>query len=76
MKTIDIGAMIVVYNFIIGILVMLSGDKIAACARALSGSQAGGIARLARTSVRALGASIAFVSGSIYIVFHVLRIGV
>ena len=76
MKTIDIGSMIVVYNCIIGILLMLSGDKIAAYAGAVSGPRSATVTRLARTSIRTLGTCIAFVSGSIYIAFYVLRIGV
>jgi hypothetical protein len=75
-KTIDLGAAIVVYNLIIGVLLMLAGDKIAAYAGAFSGTGRATVTRLTRTSIRTLGACIAFVSGSIYIVFHVLRIGV
>ena len=73
MKTVDFGAMIVVYNFLIGILVVLASDKIASAAKFLLGTR---VQRYAKVSVFTLGSCIAAVSGSVYIAFHVLRIGV
>ena len=75
MGTTDFGAYIVVYNFVIGILVMLSSDKVATYAGVLSRRHCETIIRLARTSAFTFGATVAALSGTIYVVFHLLRIG-
>jgi hypothetical protein len=64
--------MIVVYNLVIGILLVLASDKIASAAKFL-GTR---FQRYAKVSLFTLGSCIAAVSGSVYIAFHVLRIGI
>jgi len=71
-KTVDFGATIVVYNLLIGILLVLASDKIAAAAKFLGTRTQ----RYAKVSLFTLGSCIAAVSGSVYIAFHVLRIGI
>ena len=72
MKTVDYSTMIVLYNFVIGVLIMLSSSQLAAFA----GKLGSGVGRYARVSVVAFGACVAFVSGTIYLLFHLLRLGV
>ena len=76
MKTIDVSAMIVAYNFVIGILVMLSSEKLAVYAEHISKSHREQIARLTRVSTFAFGSCVAVLSAAIYVVFHLLKIGV
>ena len=75
MRTIDFSVYIVVYNFVIGILIMLSSEKVAAYAGFLNPSHRQTITRLAHTSVFTFGAAVTFLSGLVYIAFHLLRIG-
>jgi hypothetical protein len=72
MKTMDFSTMIVVYNFVIGILVMLASEKIASAAKSLGARTQ----RYAKVSVFTFGSCVAAVSGSVYVVFHLLRFGV
>jgi hypothetical protein len=72
MKTIDFGAYIVVYNLVIGVLVMLASGKIASYAGRLGQT----FARYIKVSVFTFGSCVTAVSGSVYLAFHVLRIGV
>lgn len=75
MKTVDFGAYIVTYNFVIGVLQMLSSEKVASYAACLNSSPREMITRLARTSVFTFGAAVSVLSGTVYIAFHLLRIG-
>jgi len=76
MKTLDVSAMIVLYNLVIGILIMLSSEKVAILAGNISRSRGQSITRLTQVSTFTFGASVTVLSGSIYLLFHVLRIGV
>jgi hypothetical protein len=76
MQEADLSTYIVCYNFVIGILIMLSSDKVAAFAGNFNRRRAANIERLARTSMFTFGACIAAVSGFIYVAFHLLKIGV
>ncbi len=76
MKTIDFSTYIVVYNLVIGVLVMLASQKLAAYAGYLNTANRTKIVRLAHVSTFAFGACIAVLSAFIYVAFHVLRIGV
>lgn len=76
MKTIDIGAMFVVYNFVIGVLVMLSSEKVAAFAGNFTQSYREKMVRLTRVATFAFGACVAVLSGFIYVAFHLLKIDV
>lgn len=76
MKIVDIGAMLVMYNFVIGVLIMLSSEKIAAYAGCLSKARGETITRLTRVSTLAFGACVSVFSGGIYLAFHVMKLGV
>jgi len=76
MKTIDISGMIVCYNFLIGALIVLASEKVAASAGSLNRSHGKKIARLTHVSVYTFGACVAVLSAAIYVLFHLLRIGV
>ena len=76
METIDFGATIVVYNFIIGVLLMLSSEKIGVYAGHLSTTRREPIARLTRLSILTFGTCVAVLTAAIYIGVHTLRIGV
>lgn len=68
--------MIVVYNLVIGVLVILSSQRIGAFAGHLSKTYATKIDRLTRVSVFTFGTCVAVLSGTIYVAFHLLRIGI
>lgn len=76
MRTIDLGALILGYNFVIGILLMLSSNKIASYAGRISTAFGGGLKRYTQVATVAFGATVASLSGAIYLFFHVLRIGI
>ncbi|HEX3100326.1 MAG TPA: hypothetical protein VHQ01_00965 [Pyrinomonadaceae bacterium] len=76
MKTIDISAYIVGYNFVIGILVMLSSQKLGTYAAHVNKAHGAQIARYTSLSTFSFGACVTALSAFIYIAFHVLRIGV
>ena len=75
MRTIDFGAYIVAYNFVIGVLVMLSSEKLGVYAGRLSGAHQERLTKLTRVSIFTFGTSVAVLSGTIYVLFHILRIG-
>lgn len=75
MKTIDFGAMIVSYNFVIGVLIMLASEKLGAYAGHVSQVHRARIVRLTRVSTFTFGASVAVLSATVYVGFHILRIG-
>lgn len=75
MKTIDVSAMIVSYNFVIGVLIMLSSGQLAAYAGHLNKSYSAKLTRLTRVSTFTFGACVAFLSASVYIAWHVFRLG-
>ena len=68
--------MIVGYNFVIGVLIMLSSQKLATYAGNVNKAHRTQIVRLTHVSTFAFGASVAVLSGAIYAAFHLLRIGV
>ena len=68
--------MIVMYNFAIGLLLMLSSEKIAAFAGHIDRSNGQKVKRLTRLSTVTLGATVAVLSGAIYILFHMLKLDV
>lgn len=75
MKTIDFSAYIVGYNFAIGLLVMLSSQRLGSFAALANKGYGTQIARYTSLSAFAFGACVATLSAFIYIVFHILRIG-
>lgn len=76
MKTFDVSAMIVVYNFVIGVLLMLSSEKLGKIAGHISKLYEGRVNRYARISVLTFGSTVAVLSAAIFISFHWLRLGV
>lgn len=76
MKTIDVSQMIVVYNFVIGVLIMLSSEKLGVYAGHINKAHGVRIARLTRVSTFTFGACAAVLSGSVYLVWHLFRISV
>ena len=76
MTTVDLSGTIVMYNLVIGLLIMLSSDKVAAFAGCLKSSHRQTIVRLTQVSTYTFGAVVAFLSASIYVLFHILRLGV
>jgi hypothetical protein len=75
MRSVDLGAYIVAYNFVVGVLVMLSSEKVAAYAGNVSRTHRQTITKLTHTSVFTFGATVAVLSGFVYVAFHMLRIG-
>ena len=76
MEIIDFSSMIVVYNLVIGVLVMLASEKLGSFAGYFNAAHRAKIVRLTRVSTFAFGACAAVLSAGIYIAFHALKIGV
>jgi hypothetical protein len=72
MKTVDFGATIVLYNLVIGVLLVLASSRIAAYAGKLGQTSE----RVAKVSISTFGWTVAVISASIYVFAHLLRIGV
>lgn len=68
--------MIVMYNLVIGVLLMFASSSMAAVAGKANAAHQPAIVKYTRLSIFTMGAVWASLSGFIYIVFHVLRIGV
>ncbi|MEO7538541.1 MAG: hypothetical protein ABIV21_00805 [Pyrinomonadaceae bacterium] len=76
MKTVDLSAYFVVYDFMIGVLIMLASEKLGQYAGYINKSHGAGIARLTRVSTFTFGATITFLMAYLYIAVFTLRIGV
>ena len=76
MKTVDLGLIVVGYNFVIGVLLILSSEKLGALAGHASKLYREKIARVTFISTLTLGSGIAALSAAIYIAFYLLKIGV
>jgi len=76
MKEFDVSSMIVVYNLVIGVLIMLSSEKLGSLAGSLNRGNSGTLVRLTRVSTFTFGAAVTVLSATIYIAFHLLKIGV
>lgn len=76
MKTVDFSSMIVLYNLVIGVLVMLSSEKVASLAGHLNKAHHEKVVRLTHTSIFTFGTCVTVLSAGIYLAFHVLKIGV
>jgi len=73
-KTVDLGLYIVVYNFIIGVLVMISSEKLGIYAGHLMRSRRVQLARLTRIGTFTFGACVATLMAGIYVAGYVLRL--
>lgn len=76
MHTFDFSVYLVVYNFVIGLLLMLSSEKFGTYAGCLIKPFREKTARLTRVVTFTFGMCVAVLSGVVYIFFHLLRIGV
>ncbi|MFN2511413.1 MAG: hypothetical protein ABR568_08210 [Pyrinomonadaceae bacterium] len=74
MKTIDFSMYIVVYNFIIGVLVMIASDKLGLYAGHLIRFRRVQVARLTRIVTFTFGTCVAILSAGIYLGFYVLKL--
>lgn len=72
MKQFDVSAMIVGYNFVVGVLLMFASGRMASF---LSGFGERAV-RYTSLSVFTFGSCVAAVSGSVYLFVHLLKIGV
>ena len=74
MKTVDFGLIIVAYNLIIGVLLVLSSEKIGVYAGYFAGSYKEKVNRLARIGVFTFGSCVAVLSAGILIAGHLLKL--
>ena len=75
MRTVDIGAYFVVYNFVIGVLLVIASEKLGAYAGFLSSAYREKVTRLTQITAFTFGSTVAGLSAAIYVAFHLLRIG-
>ena len=75
MQTIDFGVYFITYNFIIGLLLMLSSEKVGTYAGCLIKSSGERVIRFTRLITLTFGVCIASLSALVYVSFHVFRIG-
>lgn len=76
MRTVDLSSYFVIYNFVIGVLIVLSSEQLGVYAGLLNRSYSQRLTSLTRLATRTFGCTVAFLSGFIFIAFHLLRIGV
>lgn len=74
MKTINFSLYFVVYNFIIGVLVMIASEKLGVYAGQAIRFQRVKVTRLARTATFTFGACVATLTAGIYLAFYVLKL--
>ena len=74
MKTVDYSLMIVSYNLVIGVLLMLSSEKLGAYAGYFMGAYRERVNRLARIAVLTFGGGVALVSLTVLVLGHLLRL--
>ena len=74
MKTVDFSVYIVVYNLIIGVLIMIASEKLGVYAGYLFGPYKQQAARLTHIGALAFGCCVAVLSAGIYIFGHVLKV--
>jgi hypothetical protein len=65
---------LVVYNFIIGVLVMIASEKLGVYAGHLAGSHRVRAARLTRLVTFTFGACVAILTMGVYLAFYVLKL--
>jgi hypothetical protein len=75
MEKVDFSAIIVGYNFVIGVLLMLSSEKFGTYAGHVNKMYKAKLVRFTHISVLTLGSTWAALSAFIYIVWHWFRIG-
>ena len=76
MNNVDFSGYIVIYNLVIGVLLILSSDKVGTIAGSVSGSYRQSVARVAKVSTCALGSTVTALMAFIYVAFHLLKVSV
>ena len=74
MKTVDFSVYFVVYNFVIGVLVMIASEKLGIYAGHLIRSRRVQVSRLAQVVTFTFGACVAVLMGGIYLAGYVLKL--
>ena len=74
MNNMNFSLYLVIYNLIIGVLLMLASEKIGAYAGHFTGSYKAKISRLTRIGVSTFGASVAVLMLGVYVAGHLLRL--
>lgn len=74
MRNADLSTLIVIYNLVIGVLIMLGSEKLGTYAGAFCGGRWASAARLTRVSALTFGSAVAALSAMIYVLFHLLRL--
>ena len=74
MKMVNFSLYIVVYNFIIGVLLMIASEKLGVYASQLTRSRNVQAARLTRTASFTFGACVATLSAGVYLAFDVIKL--
>jgi len=73
-KIVDLGLYFVVYNFIIGVLVMVASEKLGIYAGHLAGSRRVQATRLARLVTLTFGSCVAVLMAGIYLAGYILEL--
>ncbi len=74
MKTVDFGVYLVVYNFIIGVLVMIASEKLGIYAGHLTRSRRVQVTRLTRIVTFTFGACVATLMAGVYLAGYILKL--
>ena len=74
MKTVNFSLYIVVYNFIIGVLVMISSEKLGSYAGHLIRFRRVQASRMTQIGTFTFGACVATVSLGVYVAFYILKL--
>lgn len=72
MKTFDFGLYIVIYNLIIGLLIMIASEKLGVYAGYVSGRYRDTAMRFTHTATLTFGSCVAVVSGGAYVFGYLL----
>jgi hypothetical protein len=73
-KVIDFSLYIVVYNFIIGVLIMIASEKLGFFAGRVMPLRRQPVARLAQVGSLTFGACVATLSAGVYLAFYLLKL--
>ena len=73
-KIVSFSLYIVVYNFIIGVLIMIASEKLGIYAGHLAGSHTVRVTRLARLVTFTIGACMTILMIVVYLAFYVLKL--
>jgi ABC-type dipeptide/oligopeptide/nickel transport system permease subunit len=74
MQTVDFSLYIVIYNLIIGVLIMIASEKLGVYAGYVAGRYKKQVSRLTHIGALAFGSCVAVLSAGIYVFGHLLRV--